>query len=309
MIKDHNTTLHPESPNLPSDSVTEAIVGSKGLLVNLYDPSMEFPQASFFRLEKFGKSPVQTSALTVMGHSSLVFHDISKEHHGTYRFSVENYHLRNRTQPIGFGATNMTLDVLCECIPIALYDYYHLFCPSTLVLDDPEMSHGPCKHDMLLGDPLSCGYILASKPSVTITWSNHYVLLGDPVSLICGYNLDSNPPVTITWTNPQGKLVKSSDNYHQDDGPATVQLNISKTTANDNGLWQCYVKVRASGAHVNSYGVSEFGHLSHKIHLNIIGKRVVTIFYSVLTYSYISTQKPICLSMCLLLRMEALGYY
>ena len=125
-----------------------------------------------------------------------------------------------------------------------------------------------------------------------------YVLLGDPASLICGYQLKSNPPATVSWTDPQGKRVKSGDRYYQDDGPATVQLNISKTTPGDSGTWQCRVEVQASDTHVGS-GTSVIGLVHNEIQLNIIGKRVMVILYIIfLKLLFFSSQKPTCRSMC-----------
>lgn len=77
----------------------------------------------------------------------------------------------------------------------------------------------------------------------------HYVLSGDPVSLVCGYNLHSNPSATITWTNPQGKSVTSGDTYTLDNGPEVVQLNITNTSRSDCGKWACTVKVEDTCVH------------------------------------------------------------
>ena len=250
-------------PHLPASRKIKATTGTKDLWLNIYDPSKEFPKATFFKLEKFGKTLAQKGALTVIDHSNLIFHEIKKDHSGTYTFSVINYHLENRTQPIGVGATDITLDVLCKCrhdCTIVLVSivrlcyfkidhdrslrFFHFF---VVLIDGPVMTKGP-------------GY--------------HYVIPGDPVSLICCYDLESNPPAKITWTDPQGNEVKSRSNYFQDDGPGKVQLNISEVAVGDSGAWQCSIEVAHTSVAYNSNGTAVIGNISHKVQLNVIGKRL-----------------------------------
>lgn len=77
----------------------------------------------------------------------------------------------------------------------------------------------------------------------------HYVLYGDPVSLICGYDLESNPPPTITWTNPYNKSVVNTDMYVIDNGPQVIQLNITNARESDSGLWICHMEVHDKCVH------------------------------------------------------------
>ena len=76
---------------------------------------------------------VQTSALDVMGHSNLLFHEIDKEHNGIYSFSVQNYHLQNTTYPIGSDTTDVTLDVRCKCIFCIIYIHIQVVISSMLL--------------------------------------------------------------------------------------------------------------------------------------------------------------------------------
>ena len=79
---------------------------------------------------------------------------------------------------------------------------------------------------------------------VKATEKESYVLLGHPVVMVCGHGLDSNPRAAITWTNPQGEVVPAnSDGYIMNNGPAVVQLNITRVEKSDKGKWMCKVEV------------------------------------------------------------------
>ena len=71
----------------------------------------------------------------------------------------------------------------------------------------------------------------------------HYVLLGDPLSLVCGRDQDSNPQATITWTAPDGTTVVNNARYYlAENGPEFARLNLVCTDRNDKGVWTCGIK-------------------------------------------------------------------
>ena len=108
---------------------------------------------------------------------------------------------------------------------------------------------------------------------------DHYVLSGDPISLICGYDLVSNPPAIVSWTNPLGATVTSGGKYSMDSGPQVVRLNISNISEDLAGKWMCHVKVADSRVHkVSESGRliqdhnSTIGHHVFETYLTVIGK-------------------------------------
>ena len=102
-----------------------------------------------------------------------------------------------------------------------------------------------------------------------------YVLLDHPVTLVCGYNLDSNPQATVTWTNPQGEIIGNSDAFRMDNGPAVIQLNITRAEVGDKGMWKCQVNVASEYISVESSEFSSHEYSKSRIvelHLKVVGK-------------------------------------
>ena len=82
-------------------------------------------------------------------------------------------------------------------------------------------------------------------PSLTRGPAQHYVLLGDSLSLVCGTGLDSNPQATITWTAPDGTTIMDNARYDLENGPDIVRLNFTHTIIIDTGVWRCDITVRS----------------------------------------------------------------
>ena len=121
----------------------------------------------------------------------------------------------------------------------------------------------------------------ADGPSLTLSSSEHYALLGDSLSLVCGTDLDSNPQATITWTAPDGTTVVDNARYTLDNGPGIVRLNFSRTILSDAGVWRCNVRTE-SDQYVVSDGrlvrndSSVIGvPIQHGIELIIVGEYVL----------------------------------
>ena len=95
---------------------------------------------------------------------------------------------------------------------------------------------------------------LADGPSLALGPPQHYVLLGDSVSLICGTGLDrGNPQATITWTAPNGTKIMDNNRVNIENGPNIVRLNINRTLPSDAGMWRCDIRTE-SDQHVVSNG-------------------------------------------------------
>ena len=75
--------------------------------------------------------------------------------------------------------------------------------------------------------------------------TQHYVLLGNPLSLVCGRGLDSNPEASITWIAPDGTTVVDNARYVLENGTDFVRLNFTRTIPTDTGMWTCEVIVRS----------------------------------------------------------------
>ena len=105
------TSLGPPKPQLSIDKTPT--VGNNTLQVDLDDLSAAFPKPFFLQVEKFGPPP---DGVTIVNYFTLrlFFHKIVKENAGTYTISAANYHLKNKTEQIGLGTTNLTLDVQCK---------------------------------------------------------------------------------------------------------------------------------------------------------------------------------------------------
>ena len=99
-------------PPKPQSNINiSQIITNASLRVDLDDHSAAFPKPILFKVEKFGQ-PIGN--MTISSYSTIVFNKIVKENAGTYIISTANYHLRNETEQIGMGVTNLTLDVLCK---------------------------------------------------------------------------------------------------------------------------------------------------------------------------------------------------
>lgn len=79
--------------------------------MDLDNHSAAFPAPFFLQVEKYGPPP---DCVTIVNYSTLFFHKIDIETAGTYIISAANYHLQNKSEQIGLGITNLTLDVLCK---------------------------------------------------------------------------------------------------------------------------------------------------------------------------------------------------
>ena len=58
------------------------------------------------------------------------------------------------------------------------------------------------------------------------TSTRHYVLLGDPLSLVCGSGLDSNPQAAIIWRAPDGTTVINNARFNLENGPEIVDQRL-----------------------------------------------------------------------------------
>ena len=120
-------------------------------------------------------------------------------------------------------------------------------------------------------------YIALDPPMLTEGPTQHYILLGDRLSLICGTGLDSNPPANFTWTAPDGTTIVDNTRYEFDNGPDIVRLNFTHTILSDNGIWQCDITVESecyilSGERLIRHNSSVIGALHVDIQLTVIGK-------------------------------------
>ena len=110
--------------------------------------------------------------------------------------------------------------------------------------------------------------------------TQHYLLLGDSLSLVCGTGLDSNPQATITWTAPDGTTIMDNARYDIENGPDIVRLNFTHTILSDTGIWSCVATVRSESHFVRSSdGRLELGQevvigspIQHDIQLTVFGK-------------------------------------
>ena len=109
---------------------------------------------------------------------------------------------------------------------------------------------------------------------MTVGPVQHYVMLGDPISLICGYNLDSKPPAFIDWRDPNGNKVENDSNYCLDNGPEVVQLKISRVTKLNEGNWTCNIQVQESNVYGTSNSSTFTKNMSHTIQLTVLGKKL-----------------------------------
>ncbi|MCG8626740.1 MAG: immunoglobulin domain-containing protein [Proteobacteria bacterium] len=119
---------------------------------------------------------------------------------------------------------------------------------------------------------------LADGPSLALGPPQHYVLLGDSVSLICGTGLDrGNPQATITWTAPNGTKIMDNNRVNIENGPNIVRLNINRTLPSDAGMWRCDIRTESDTYVVNNgvlvqTDVTVIGQpIQHDIELIIIG--------------------------------------
>ena len=111
------------------------------------------------------------------------------------------------------------------------------------------------------------------------TPTQHYVLLGSPLSLVCGRGLESNPAASITWLDNNGTAIVDNARYDLETGTAIVRLNFTRTIPSDNGIWTCEVVVRSQRWVVNSEGELIRGGLAvignilrHHFVVTLIGK-------------------------------------
>ena len=108
--------------------------------------------------------------------------------------------------------------------------------------------------------------------------TKHYVLLGDPLSLVCGTGLDSNPQATITWiASDATRITMNMGRYILDNGPEIVRLNFSTTLMSDNGVWMCEVLVMSSryvvsGGQLVVQDSALIGSITQNIQLTVIGE-------------------------------------
>ena len=84
-----------------------------------------------------------------------------------------------------------------------------------------------------------CTSLHADGPELTPGPGIHYVLYGQPISLVCVYNLKSNPPVSITWTDPSGNVANDGGNFEFDSGLEIVQIHIKEADVKYRGKWNC----------------------------------------------------------------------
>ena len=119
----------------------------------------------------------------------------------------------------------------------------------------------------------------ADPPSfVTRDLSQHYVLLGNPLSLVCGRGLDSNPQATITWTASDDTTIRmNGGRYTLENGPEIVRLNFSTTRMSDEGVWRCNVMVTSDrfvviGAQLELQTGASIGSITQDIQLTVIGE-------------------------------------
>ena len=84
--------------------------------------------------------------------------------------------------------------------------------------------------------------------------TQHYVLLGDSLSLVCGRGLDSNPQATITWIATDGATVIDSARFELENGPEIVRLNFTYADRSDYGVWTCEINVTSERHTVNNDG-------------------------------------------------------
>ena len=114
--------------------------------------------------------------------------------------------------------------------------------------------------------------------SPTPTPIQHFILLGNSVSLVCGRGLDSNPNATVTWTAPDNTEIMENARYRLDNGPEVVRLNFTRTIMSDNGIWQCEITVRSERHVLDNDGnlvlvVPEvIGTLTQEFILTVIGE-------------------------------------
>ena len=71
------------------------------------------------------------------------------------------------------------------------------------------------------------------------------VPLGETLSLLCAANLSSNPQPVVTWVNPYGDNIGNSidDRFTPRITGNRVELVIEKTTLEDEGWWNCSIRV------------------------------------------------------------------
>ena len=117
----------------------------------------------------------------------------------------------------------------------------------------------------------------------------HWVLLGESVSLICGTALVSNPQAIISWVAPDGTRVLDNSRYKLENGPDTIRLNITHSVMNDTGIWQCEIKVESevSNDDLILTGRTMIGTpLQHDIQLTVIGRYTIIV---IIKLTFIST--------------------
>ena len=103
----------------------KAIVGNETLQVDFDNLSAAFPKPFFLQVEKFGPPP---DDVTIVNYFTLrlFFHKIVKENTGTYTIRAANYHLKNETEQISLGATNLTLNVQCKVCNLVNVHYNNI---------------------------------------------------------------------------------------------------------------------------------------------------------------------------------------
>ena len=107
--------------------------------------------------------------------------------------------------------------------------------------------------------------------------TQHYVLVGDPLSLVCGRGLDSNPQADIVWTAPDGMTISDNARYDLENGPDIVRLNFTHTIMSDTGVWSCIVSVMSeryivSGGSLVRQDETLIGSVSVNVQVIIIGE-------------------------------------
>ena len=115
----------------------------------------------------------------------------------------------------------------------------------------------------------------------------HWVLLGEDVSLICGTALVSNPQAIISWVAPDGTRVLDNSRYNLENGPDTVRLNITNSVMNDTGMWRCEIKVESEVSNddlILTRRTMIGAPLQHDIQLTVIGRYTLIKIYKAHLY-------------------------
>ena len=226
--------------------------------IDLYQGPAAFPQPTLFDWNKDGQ-PVRAGLL--LTYTSVTFDTVRRVDTGNYSVSATNFVLPGSpgTDQVGNDTGSFYLDVICKqyMYIVTLFGLYssqnielHYHDNDTPLIDGPSLALGP---------------------------SQHYVLLGNSVSLVCGTDLDSNPQATITWIAPDGTTIMDNARYDLENGPEIVRLNLSHTILSDAGMWRCNITTESDQYLVNNgslVGINATvigAPIQHDIELIIIG--------------------------------------